>query len=81
MDVGQKVRVRPQSGVAHDWEIPCEALGTVICRYRLLRADLQAPDRLDVRFSADLVVWGASEEAFEVIAQGHQRQQAVEVRP
>ena len=73
MDVVQKVRVKPDSGVAHDWEIPCAALGTVICRYRLLKDDQRAPDRLDVRFSRELVVWGASEEAFEVIAQIYQR--------
>ena len=81
MDLVQKVRVKPHSGVAHDWEIPSEALGTVICRYRLLRDDREAPDRLDVRFSPELVVWGASEDAFEVIAQIYQRQRPVDARP
>ena len=78
--MGQKVRIVAQSGVAYQWDIPRDALGTVICRYRLLRDDREAPDRLDVRFSAELVVWGASEEAFEVIAQNDQRAQLVEVQ-
>jgi hypothetical protein len=67
MNVGQKVRVRPASRVARDWKIPRDAQGTVICKYRLLKESQAAPDRLDVRFSPRIVVWGAPEEAFEEI--------------
>jgi len=52
----------------------------VICRYRFLRDDRDAPNLLDVRFSTELVVWGASEKAFEVVAQNDQSQNSGEVR-
>jgi len=80
MDVGQKVRIIAQSGVAYQWNIPRDAQGTVICRYRFLRDDRDAPDLLDVRFSTELVVWGASEKAFEAVAQNDQSQNSGEVR-
>jgi hypothetical protein len=66
MNVGQTVRVRPASQVARDWNIPSDAQGMVTCKYRLLNARQSASNRLDVRFSPKLVVWGAPEEAFEV---------------
>jgi hypothetical protein len=69
MHAGQKVRVKPASRIARDWNIPREALGTVICRYRLLKDKTVAPDRLDVRFSPKLVVWGAPDKEFEVVAE------------
>jgi len=69
MNVGQKVRVRDGSSLARDWDIPRDAQGTVLCRYRLLRDRQDAPDRLDVRFSSQVIVWGASEGSFEVIAE------------
>jgi hypothetical protein len=67
MNPGQKVRVRPTSSVARDWNIPREAQGTVICRYRVLKDAQTAPDRLDVRFSRRLFVWGAPDREFEAI--------------
>jgi len=68
--VGQTVRVRPRSPVALDWEIPAQAQGTVTCTYRLLREGAIAPERVDVRFSPNRVVWGARESEFEVIEDG-----------
>ena len=67
MNVGQTVRVRPASQVARDLKIPSDAQGIVTCKYRLLNESLSASNRLDVRFSPKLVVWGAAEEAFEAI--------------
>ena len=65
MNVGQKVRVRPGSGLARYWNIHQDALGTITCRYRVLKASQVAPERIDVRFDSKLVVWGASEQEFE----------------
>ena len=65
MNVGQKVRVRPSSEVSNAWRIPREAPGTVICRYRVLKEDQAAPERLDVRFGQKLVEWGAPDREFE----------------
>ncbi|MGD0641729.1 MAG: hypothetical protein ABSC22_13360 [Roseiarcus sp.] len=67
MNAGGKVRVRPGSRIAREWKIPPGALGTVICRYRILNDNLPAPYRLDVRFSPRLVVWGAPDGEFQAI--------------
>jgi hypothetical protein len=68
-NAGQKVRVRPASPVARGWKIPNEAEGTVLCRYRLLNSRTGAAERLDVRFSPRLVIWGAPAVEFEAIGE------------
>ena len=67
MNVGQKVRVSPASRLAREWKIPNDVQGIVICKYRVLKESQGAPDRLDVRFSPKLVIWGAPAEAFEAV--------------
>jgi hypothetical protein len=67
MHVGQKVTVKPLSSVAREWHIPSGAEGIVLCRYRLLNSDNDAPHRLDVRFEPKLTVWGAPDIDFEPI--------------
>ena len=69
MNVGQKVRIKPDSPLARDLKIPREAQGTVTCRYRVLKDGEDAPDRLDVRFGPQVVVCRVSEGAFEVITE------------
>ena len=69
MQVGQKVRIRSSSVAAREWHVPRGAEGTILCRYRLLKGGESAPFRLDVRFSAKLVVWGAPDEEFEPVVQ------------
>jgi hypothetical protein len=66
MITGQRIRLRPQSRLAREWNIPNNAEGTLICRYQILARDF-APDRLDVRFNSRLVVWGAPAAEFEPI--------------
>jgi len=63
----QKVRLRPGSPVAHGLGISAGAIGTVICRYRILREGDAAPDRMDVRFDDRRVAWGVPEKEFEVV--------------
>jgi hypothetical protein len=67
MDVGQQVRVNPASSVAKQWNIPREARGTVICRYRVERESSAAPDRLEVQFTPRLILWGAPDREFEPV--------------
>ena len=38
-----------------------------MCSYRLLANNRAAPDRLDVRFTPQLVIWGGAAEDFEEI--------------
>jgi hypothetical protein len=64
---GQRIRLRPASRAAREWNIAPDAEGTVICRYRILASGPAAPDRLDVRFSPQKVIWGAPAVEFEEI--------------
>jgi hypothetical protein len=63
----QRVRVRSESIVASRLGISTDAIGTVTCRYRIMREGEAGRDRLDVRFGANQVVWGVPEKEFEII--------------
>jgi hypothetical protein len=65
----QRIRLKPTSPAAREWNVPPGAEGTVLCRYRILGANSAAADRLDVRFGPRLVVWGAPAAEFEAITQ------------
>jgi hypothetical protein len=67
MSEKQKVRFRPDSPSARSLDISTDAIGTVICRYFILREGERAPDRLDVRFGERRFAWGVPEKEFEVI--------------
>jgi hypothetical protein len=66
MQIGQRVRVSALS-LARDWNIPRGTVGTVVCSYRILKESDAAAERLDVRVSSHIVVWGAPANAFEAI--------------
>jgi len=68
MTTQQRIRLRPSSPLAREWNIPPDAEGTVICRYRILARRSRDADRLDVRFGPRTVVWGAPAVEFETIA-------------
>ena len=63
-----KIRLKPTSPAAREWQVPPGAEGTVLCRYRILAARPLAPERIDVRFGPRLVVWGAPAAEFEEVA-------------
>ena len=63
----QRVRVKPASHVARDWDIQPDASGTVICRYRALISFFSIPDRIDVHFAPDKMIWGKPADEFEEI--------------
>ncbi len=60
MKVGQRVRFKSTSSAARYWKIPHDAQGTVMCSYQLLASNRAAPDRLDVHFTPQLVIWGGA---------------------
>ncbi len=66
MHAGQKVRFKAASPLSFQLNIPRDAQGAVLCRYRLLRGESSA-HRLDVRFGPQLVVWGAPDDQFEPV--------------
>jgi hypothetical protein len=67
MRIGQKVRMKAPR-LARDWSVPVGSEGTVTCTYRILKETERAAERLDVRFSSRLVVWGAPSTAFESVS-------------
>lgn len=60
-----KVRFKAASPLSRKLNIPRDAQGNVICRYRLLRGG--HGERLDVQFGPHLVVWGAPDDQFEKV--------------
>jgi len=69
MHRGQRVRLKPASGLVHDREISPRAAGVVTCCYRLLRDKEDAPERVDVVLDEKVTVWGASAVDFEPVAE------------
>ena len=66
--VRQFVRVKPASRLAQDWTMPPGALGTVLCRYRILGKPAVSSERLDVRFDAQTILWGCPADEFDMIS-------------
>jgi hypothetical protein len=64
---GQRIRLRHSSLAAREWGLPLDAEGTVICQYRVLADRSGAAERVDVRFNAKTVIWGAPANEFETI--------------
>jgi hypothetical protein len=65
----EKIRVRLKSGSAllKRPGVSREMIGTVMCRYRILREGKSAPERMDVRFDERNIIWGAPEPEFEAL--------------
>jgi hypothetical protein len=72
MKVGQRVRFKSTSAARY-WKIPQDAQGTVMCSYRLLTSNRARADRLDVRITPQLVIWGGAAEDFEEIGDDPER--------
>jgi hypothetical protein len=72
LEVGQRVRFKSTSAARY-WNIPQDAQGTVMCSYRLLTSNRARADRLDVRFTPQLVIWGGAAEDFEEIRDDPER--------
>jgi hypothetical protein len=62
-----KVRLKPGSPVANRLGVSPDQIGAVLCRYRILRAGEQYPERVDVRFDERCVAWGIPEKEVEIL--------------
>ena len=61
---GQRLRpVRPAIA-EREWGVSGDAVGTVICAYRVASDCLGAPERVDVMFGPRRIVWGAPADEF-----------------
>ena len=67
MKTGEIVRLKPILQFASDWGIPPQAIGTVLCRYRIPAHGTTANDRLDVRFGLNKVIWGGPVGEFDMV--------------
>ena len=71
MKTGQRVRLRAASPIVKRDEMAADAVGTVICSYRV-RARVGAPERLDVKFPSNTFMWGVAAEEFETVEEARQ---------
>ena len=71
MKTGQRVRLRSASPIARRDHTAAAAIGTVLCSYKV-RARSGFPERVDVRFSADTVMWGVAANEFETVEDNQQ---------
>jgi len=69
MHKGQRIRVRPSIRAPVDWGVGMGAEGVVLCQYRVLARGRAANECVDVRFSANIIVWGAPVTAFEEVTE------------
>jgi hypothetical protein len=56
---GQRLRPIHPAVAEREWGVAGDAVGTVICAYRVTYERLGAVDRVDVRFGPKQIVWGA----------------------
>ncbi len=69
MRKGERIRCRQPSLAEREWGVPGDAEGTVLCQYRLLSNRMGAEERVDVRFGASRVVWGAPAKEFVPVSE------------
>ena len=56
---GQRLRPLHPSLAEREWGVSADAVGTVLCSYRVLVDRAGTPDRVDVRFGSGVTIWGA----------------------
>ena len=71
MKTGQRVRLRAASPIARRDQSAAGAVGTVLCSYKV-RTRGGFPERVDVRFSSNTVMWGVAAKEFEAVEETHQ---------
>lgn len=64
---GQRLRPLHPALAEREWGVSGDAVGTVLCSYRVLVDRSGAADRVDVRFSSGATVWGAPAAEFTVV--------------
>ncbi len=74
---GQRLRPRHPSLAEREWGVTGDAVGTVLCAYRLLADRSGAEDRVDIKFGPGLTVWGAPAAEF---APAEDKPSAIEMR-
>ncbi len=66
---GQRLRPLHPQLAEREWGVAGDAVGTVLCCYRVLIDRSGASDRVDVEFGPGHKVWGAPAEEFAVVSE------------
>lgn len=67
MTKNSQVRFRPSSRLPAHLGVTADAVGTVICNYRISHPSIGSPERVDVRFDGNRVAWGVPTGEFELV--------------
>jgi hypothetical protein len=74
MDRGLQVKFKSDSKARDNWRVRDGIAGLVLARYRCSAGGVETPERLDVHFGSDGIVWGERASEFEVVAPEQLRQ-------
>ena len=66
---GQRLRPLHPALAEREWGVTGDAVGTVLCSYRVGGNLSSAPDRVDVKFPLGPTVWGAPAAEFAIVAE------------
>ena len=69
---GQRLRPIHPDLAECEWGLRGDAVGALLCSYRVL-TDPSGADRVDVQFASGATVWGAPADEFEIVADTPQR--------
>jgi hypothetical protein len=64
---GQRLRPLHPALAEREWGVGGDAVGTVLCSYRVHDDPCGVPDRVDVGFGGGRVVWGAPAAEFAIV--------------
>ena len=64
---GQKMKPVHPAVAEREWGVKGDAVGAVICSYRVLIEGTGAAERVDIAFDSGLTVWGAPATEFAVV--------------
>ncbi len=64
---GQRLRPIHPALAQREWGVGADAVGTVLCAYRVEIDRAGAADRVDVRFNSGATIWGAPAAEFAVV--------------
>ena len=67
---GERLRPRHPALAEREWGVSGDAVGTVICSYRVGLPSARPVERVDVRFGPRLIVWGAPAAEFALVSEG-----------
>ena len=67
---GQRLRPLHPALAEREWGVRGDAVGTVLCSYRVLIDRSGAADRVDVKFPSGATIWGAPAAEFAVVPEG-----------